>query len=193
MKDQLKNICRLCKSLGLLFLLILFLFNTLGYYLIFFISQDQYRANRFEFLKNLAAEENATVLKFSIKDKAKKPYRRVKDGEIVFEGKLYDIAKEEIKNDSIYFFVYQDEEEEEMLAELEEHIETHATENAQNKLPEKGAKPDVLKNLIKDYFPSGLGIVFYPQSFDFKFGEIPDFHLSAIISTPDNPPEVFKV
>jgi len=121
------------KKLVSVILLILFLFNSAGYYLVFKINQNKIRSQiKTEIKLSLNTNElkKITFSFFEIKS-----INWVKENkEFIYKNNMYDVVKSEKTDTGVTFYCIDDKQEKELFANLDEHINTHsATNNKKNK------------------------------------------------------------
>jgi len=128
------------------FLLFIFTFTLCGYVLLFAILQE----NVSEKMHRIANGDpaNLEIIK-APKSEIGKSIVFNDDDEINYHGKLYDIASEKLKGDTIYFYCVNDKEEENLYAGL--NINTIQNTEFQSKTQNNHSSP-VIKLIVKDYF-----------------------------------------
>jgi hypothetical protein len=121
-----------------LFLSVLFIYNSFGYLVLYFPARTIIKHTVFKSIeKKEIAPEDLSVLAFNINDlKAKKyDFKWEKPGkEFRFNGKMYDIEAEEIKDDSIYFNCYYDHKENLIEEMFTIHFSDHKKDKTQNSI-----------------------------------------------------------
>lgn len=131
-----------------LFLLSVFVFNIIGYYLIFDISDIQIKNQVAETISKISVISNAKMIKVHLSD-----IREYDKDEIWYNGKLYDILKKETKNDSLFIFILNDQKEEDLITDLGMYVERNfdaVFHGGASKHPVK-AEP---KNFLEKYLPN---------------------------------------
>jgi hypothetical protein len=133
-------------------MLVLLLYNAVGYFLVFHI-RHQIAQKEFEDYINSGnySDKDLSLFKVPIQqyyENSGKDFNRV-EGDFEYNGKFYERVKERLQNDTIYIYCLNNEKEEELLAQLSDHIQTHLVDskNKQNK-PEKP-----FNDLLKEYLP----------------------------------------
>ncbi len=134
------------KILSILFLFI-FIYNLLGYYGFFIIVQYQVRYEVKQKIKQSVPDEELILISVSINDnktltwiKASKEFR--------YNGEMYDVVKQEIKNKQILYYCIPDFKESKLFENLDEYIQKYVADNPkQNKETQ-----NILKKLTNIYF-----------------------------------------
>jgi len=114
-------------------LLVLFIYNSFGYLLLFFPVQNLIKYYVHRSIKEKKIDPaDLSILTFNIKDLDNNKYDFIwkKPGkEFRFNGKMYDIEDKRLLNDTIYYTVYYDHKEN----ILEEIFALHQEDNKKNK------------------------------------------------------------
>lgn len=127
------------KSTVSFFLLIIFLFNTIGYFVVFKISQNQIRKEVKREIKMRLNDSDLHSIVFN-KNELKKINWVKTDKEFVFGNELYDIVRTTDTGTTITYYCINDKQEEQLFTNLEEHINKHIASNKNHK-----------KNTLKAY------------------------------------------
>src|ERR1039458_7916841 len=128
------------KKILTLFLLAIFAFNVIGYFLFFGISEIRVKKEIAETISAGNLFSKTEIIAFPIN-----AFNDQEQDEIWYNNKLYDILKKETKNDSIFFYVLNDQKEERLISKLGTHLEQDGTIifHANNsKHPVKGCPAD---------------------------------------------------
>jgi hypothetical protein len=173
-------------------MLVLLLYNAVGYFLVFHVRQQIAQQEFEDFINNgNYSDEDLTLFKIPIQEyyeSTGKDFHRVA-GDLEYNGKFYEKVKERLQNDTIYIYCLNNEKEEELLAQLSDHIQTHLVDskNKQSK-PEKSAI-----DLLKEYLPK-TSITMLPVSFSILTSEENNrpnlLFRSTDLSIPTPPPKV---
>jgi len=147
-------------------LLFLFLFNTLGYYVIFELSKFLIKKE----MREMVSRQTSAVTVLTVPDAENNPdLRRIDKREILFKHKMYDIIREVRQGKSITFYCIRDTKEENLLAGFKK-INTNRITLALLKnlitaaLPEYPAKIDLSDFSLFQYFSatSSLSFISFP-------------------------------
>ncbi len=134
-----------------IFLLSLFLFNILGYYIVFKAAQYQIQT---EVYKNVRLKELTTLI---ISKKDISAVEWLKQGkEFRYKGDMYDIVSSEETNEKITFRCIKDDKEKHLAEVLEGHIDSHVASDqpGQNK-----SSKNLTNHLIKFYFSPTIPVM----------------------------------
>ena len=165
-------------------LLSIFLFNVAGYYFAFKIEQIQIKEEMESEIKSGLNTADLTKITFSKTDLASIEW--IEDNkEMRYNNALYDVVKSDETSTTLSFYCINDSKEQSLIADLENHINTHVIAN--NKT-EKNSKKST-DNITKLYFSTkqNLGNVSTTFSHDY----IP-YHLifnSTFLEINAPPPE----
>ena len=95
--------------------MLIFVFNSFGFIFYFLIERENIKEKIFEeiaFLKSKEKIEVLSISKFMINEG--KSFQRINRKEIRYEGKMYDIVKEEKQTDKIIFYCIHDQKEDKL-------------------------------------------------------------------------------
>jgi hypothetical protein len=95
--------------------LALFLFNSIGYYLLF--EMNQYLIKK-EMSREIVKNQKPLIMLCIADVEQDDDFRRIHKGEIQFKGKMYDIAREYKSGHTSVFFCLQDTREDNLMAGL---------------------------------------------------------------------------
>jgi len=157
------------KKAASILLLFVFLFNSVGYLIVFKTMQYHAKKEIKSIIKNNLKSAELVEFSFSEKD-LKKIVWLEKGKEFIFNGTLYDIVKTEKIDEKTLFFCINDKQEEKLFAHLEEQVNLHITSD-------KPIKNDASKQLVK----SVLEIYFFSEfqfSFKNEFNSLKYFHFN---------------
>jgi endonuclease III-like uncharacterized protein len=105
-------------------LLLVFLYNSIGYFLIFKCLQSSIQKEITESIQSPASNKLFKVLSFHKKD-LKKINWVEDEKEMRYNGELYDIAKITETADSIIYYCINDEDEDQLYSQLDDHLTNH--------------------------------------------------------------------
>ncbi len=104
------------KKLAVIAVLILFLVNTMGYFIIFRYNQYLIQQEMVSRIRCGANHEKTVILKI-LHPERQTQFRRIKKTEFIYFGKLYDVVTERKNGDTSFFYCIQDKKEEDLLAD----------------------------------------------------------------------------
>ncbi|MGD0711508.1 MAG: hypothetical protein ABR968_10065 [Bacteroidales bacterium] len=141
------------KKILSVFLLLIFLFNLAGYFIVFKIMQCSVQQEMKNYLeKNTSNKETETIV---IPDsEITSPSSRIKftdDDEFIYNGKMYDIISRKTEKGFTIFYCMNDKQEEQLYSALKDHIMHNSDQN----LPLKDKSNLIIKNIIKEALPDG--------------------------------------
>ena len=100
-------------------LLFLLLLQSAGMLLVFLYSNYSHKRGMREFLSGNINEKNLELIKLSfLTAKSDYNFQRLDDYEIALGAKRYDVFKEKVRGDTVYFYCLRDEKEEEIYSRL---------------------------------------------------------------------------
>ena len=175
------------KKLTIILLLSLFLFNTMGYFIMFEITQNEMREQAFEQIRN--GSFNDPLTKITISKSQLSTIELEDDGnEIRFNGESFDIVKTSETKESVTYFCINDENESRLISNFENHINSNVSANA----PLKNNHSKTLANtIIKLYFPNTLLMSLMGNSSANLYNDPIDFIYSSTSLEANSPPPKF--
>lgn len=111
-----------------LFLLSIFLFNTIGYFLVYKVAQYQLKDEVKLEIKSGIDSDELKILTIN-KNDLKNIEWLESNKEMRYNKQLYDIVKSTETSSAITFYCINDIKEESLIANLDEHINTHIAAN----------------------------------------------------------------
>ncbi|MGZ4054856.1 MAG: hypothetical protein ACXVPU_19140 [Bacteroidia bacterium] len=177
------------KKAGIILLLFVFLFNTIGYYIVFKAEQWQLQDEiSAQIRSGSIPDSDPRVTKIIInRSELKNEGISENDDEITYKEHLYDVAKVIKNKTSITFYCINDTREESLLAGLDNHIQTNV---ANLPVKDQGSKK-ATDTIIKVYFSTKAEFSFASVSSDYAFSPVNSFYLSAQRQTATPPPPEF--
>ena len=172
------------KKTAAIFLLSIFLFNTVGYVIAFKAVQFEIKTEvQNEIIKGLNINELTPV---TINKNNLATVEWFEDGkEMHYKGEMYDVVKSAEDATSITYYCINDKQEESLFANLEEHINTHVAANK----PMQNQKK-IIDNVIKVYFSNRhIAKLNYASSSAIQFSLASLTFQSTLIETDSPPPE----
>lgn len=173
-------------------MLVLLVYNFLGYYVVFYFEHRDVREEFAEYI-NLRQyqEQDLKLFKVPISvylEKTSSDFSRV-EGDFEYNGRFYEVVKQSIQNDTLYTYCLNNEKEEQLLAQLYDHIANNGLDTKNS----KSGKSNPLKNLLKEYIQknySNMAAVLVgsinTQNNTQYFFNLPYIYLSI----PNPPPEL---
>ncbi len=173
------------KKVLVIFLLFIFLFNTVGYFIAFKAVQYEIKNEVWSEIKPDIINKkltSVTINKNNLQD-----IEWLESGkEMRYNNKMYDIIKITETHSSITFYCINDTKEESLFSNLEDHINTHIA----NKPIKSGNQKKATDNVIKLYFLNEQSIKFNISSiYRHNFFPTNLIFKSSIIETDSLPPE----
>ena len=152
----------------------IFLFNVLGYFVVFKLMQHNVRKEmKARIKRNLRDEEMEIIVIPNNKIGTKESeFKYVKKNEFIYKGNLYDIVRKKDDGKNTIFYCINDKQEEALFAGLNEHIMRNTDQN----LPANNNSKILSKNIIKEALPEKPE---YLKSF--ITGNINDFYYTSLI------------
>jgi hypothetical protein len=130
-----------------IFFLVIFLFNSLGYFIVFRFNQLEVRNQmRAEILENTP---NSRFIKVSVSSSHSPEIVWTDDNEFSYKGKRYDVVRSEKANGSVNYFCLNDSREDALFSQLNENLDNQADAN---KMANGKSGKLLLKLLAFDYF-----------------------------------------
>ena len=117
-------------------LLLLLLFQTASYLLVFKIQQYQIRKEIKQQIKAGVPEDELVLLKIplSLESSAHNDqFQRIHDREFRYQGEMYDIVRQEQHGDTTWYYCLWDEKESELFAQLDEQVAQQMNQNPAQK------------------------------------------------------------
>ncbi len=139
------------KTISIL-LLSVFLYNMLGYQVLFYFRTQaiEHEINR-TIDQGAVDESQLRVFKVPVPlyHQTDQGFERV-NGSLEHEGRFYEMVKRKLENDTIYIYCLRNEQKRELVSKLNDHVQTHVVDFESHK-PAKPEKP--LPALLKEYLP----------------------------------------
>ncbi len=125
-------------------LLFVFTFNSVGYYFVFIILQQQIRSEIKNQIKQRIPSEELHVLAVS---KSEKIDWKREGKEFLYKGTMYDVVKTEKKDDTVLYYCITDVEETQLFAMLDQLVKEHLAHSKKHNSAKK-----LLKNFYKKFY-----------------------------------------
>ena len=164
-------------------ILVVFLFNIMGYYFVFSYNHFMVRSEMKNLIKAGYFKDSFIVLKVD-NPLLNKDFRRVGPGEFIFRDQLYDIIKEEKEGNSIVFLCINDKNEEDLLSGFHRYFEASFIQG--NPAKAKHAQA-LLYHVIKLALSGNTFTIVFIESADILFAS-PFYSLFSVFFPPSSPP-----
>lgn len=167
------------------FLLLIMLFQSVGYFFAFKLRQNEIRREIKQQLLSGIPDDALVLLKISdsLTQRPNSQFRWIHKGEFRFDGQLYDIARSVAHNGETWFYCIADKKETKLVADLENQVRNEMNKNRTNK-----NQQDNLQRLLSPFTVS----YFNPETVnrcDFvKINTFFIFSSKTWSSQPDLPP-----
>jgi hypothetical protein len=173
------------KKIASLFLLSIFLFNTVGYYIAFKTVQLAVKKEIKSQIKSNLAIKELTMITINKTDLSTIDW---KDGgkEMVYKDEMYDIVRTTETPVSITYYCINDRKEKALFANLDEHINAHIS--ADKPLKNSGSKK-LVEHVVKLYFCNEPMLSFNINETGVLFFLTPIKFPSVFIEINSPPPE----
>lgn len=103
--------------------LISFVFNAVGFIFLFVGAKEKLKEETWKEISELKSSKRIEVLSISVADyEAGKLLQRINEREIRFQGKMYDVVKEERQDGKLIFSCIHDEKEDELNKEFSNEV-----------------------------------------------------------------------
>lgn len=172
------------KKVAIIFLLFIFLFNTVGYYIVFKTIQYQIKSEvQFELKSGFDSDEleTLTIDKSNITN-----IEWLEPGkEMRYNNQLWDIVKSTETSSSIIFYCINDAKEKSLFTKLEDHIKTHVATKSSNDDPSKKS----IDTTVKLYFLTDFSFSYIKELYNNCFFTPNSNYTSVFIKTNSPPPE----
>ncbi len=168
--------------------LALMLYNIMGYYLAYLAMVQQTKEEMRETLADNDETQDLIVVKLPyVNGKIEqKDFELIDEDEFRLDGKMYDIARTEIRDNSIYFYCLNDKKEDAINFALAKQIQNDTNDNSS---AEKRSN-SIAKNLAKLYLPTaGLRGSFSSSENESTYAICTFQTLNAIYDVASPPPK----
>lgn len=156
------------KKFAVFTLLSIFIFNTVGYYIVFKVNQFEVRKEIKSRIKLSLPLEELTAIHIE-KNKIENILWVKKNKEFYYNKILYDIVKTDETNTSTTFYCISDEKEQALFTNLDEHINLYisSTDNKNNSTSKK-----LKEHVVKIYFIHSFVFCFNESAILHKFAAL---------------------
>lgn len=174
------------KKAAAIFLLSIFLFNTVGYYVFFKIAHHKIKSEIKKELKLNLHSTELTAIEFSSEEIGSIHWLE-KGKEFMYNNQMFDIVKSNKNANSITFYCINDKQEKRLFQNLEEQIlkQIEQNKNSKSNSSKKGAD-----NIIKTYFFETLSFSVIPKISTAKFNPYNEQYSSVVTEITTPPPRI---
>ncbi len=172
------------KKAAAIFLLTIFLFNTVGYYVFFKAAQYKIKSEIKKELKSKLNENELTAIQFSSEEIAEIHWIE-KGKEFIYNNQMFDIVKKTNKNGITTYYCINDKQEKQLFQHLEEQVlkQIEQNKNSKNTSSKKGADLQTLT-----YFFETISLTIFKRVTSFKFNSSSKQYASVEKSITTPPP-----
>lgn len=169
-------------------LVLLFLYNSAGYVMVFTALQYRIRKEMKTVLRQSVPEEQLQKLAIPLAEEQAPDgaFLRIHEREFRYRGSLYDIVRSERRGDTTIYYVINDVAEEKLFALLDGEVRTHMGTHTPWK---HGPAASALSSIIKDALPPGHPTLHLAaQPYDFASGSggmYTSFHPDNVTPPPE--------
>jgi len=173
------------KKLAVFSLLAIFLFNSVGYFIVFKIAQTEVRKEIKTRLKLTVPQAELIAIEINKSD-IKNIHWEKENKEFYYSDHLFDVVKTKETPNSIIYYCIDDKKERNLFASLDDHVTSFiASENSKKNSPTKKLNDHV----VKIYFSNSYGFGFQNASTQVYFSFSTRIYLSEFQETKSPPPE----
>ncbi len=147
----------------------------------------QYRAQNEvkHLIRSEIALKNLERITITYSNKYKLKWKNV-NSEFIFEGRLYDVVKMKISNDTVHYFCINDTREEELFAKQADLIKQNVNDSiAHNKTAQK-----LFQQLVQDYFFNKWELNLFAGIVYLHHAILCSDYYSCVFDIPSPPPKV---
>jgi hypothetical protein len=142
------------KRLAAIVVIILMLFNSMGYFVVFKTIQYSVKREIKRKIKNQLAASELCLIKVAGNDKTRQAEMQwMEEREFRFQGMMYDVVRTCTQNDTVYFYCINDRQEEQLFARLD-HLVKHQTESG----PVSRHNSKLIKYIVREAIPESTEI-----------------------------------
>lgn len=172
------------KKTAVFTLLAIFMFNTVGYYIVFKVNQSEAKNEIKSKIKLGSPVQELIAIKLD-NCKIESIQWVEKNKEFYYDNELYDIVRtDETSPTETTFYCISDEKEEALFCNLDEYVKTYITNNA-NKSNSTSKK--LSNHVVKIYFFQSSDFYFHIPSLKINFSN-PSLNYSSEYSETSSPP-----
>ena len=171
------------KKIVAILLLIFFVYNYVGFFSLFLYNQYKVREEVKHKIKQQVPVKELVLLKIPLKT-ANSHFNKLHKTEFLYQGKMYDIVKSNVKNDTVFYYCINDTKEEELFKNLDKQIEDYINNNRT-----KNHNKVKIKKTINNYLLSRINYLFFNSSKKISYSQ-KKYNLNKLfLEIPDPPPK----
>ncbi|RLD56630.1 MAG: hypothetical protein DRJ01_14970 [Bacteroidetes bacterium] len=174
------------KKIVAILLLIFFVYNYVGFFSVFLFNQYKIKKEVKHQIKQQVPFDELVLLEipFKLEKTGNSTFKRIHKGEFMYKGKMYDIVKSYVKNDTTFYYCINDAKEEKLFKDLDKHIENYINTNRA-----KNHNKVKIKKTITNYFFADLQYLFFSSSKKITYFQ-KKYNLNNLyIEIPEPPPK----
>ena len=174
------------KKIFSIILLVIFLFTTMGYYILFEVNQSIIRYDMRAMIKSGSHEERIILIK--VDSRGFNPnFKKLDNNEFYYFGKLFDIVREKVRGNTTLYYCINDNHEERLVSGIK-NIQSFTSASG---VPEKTKHMLPLQHtlIILALINNPAGYL-RPVPVDFNFHPYSSHHLQSVQSPVPPPPKV---
>ena len=174
------------KKAASIFLLGIFLFNTVGYYVFFKVAQHQIKSEIKKEIKLNLNQSELTTIKFSPTE-IKNIHWLEKGKEFIYNNQMFDIVKRTSNGEIVTLYCINDKQEKKLFENLEEQMlkQIEQNKNSKNNSSKKGGDQQ-----IKTYFFETISFSIIPKISIIKFKPYNEQYTSIVTAITTPPPQI---
>ena len=175
------------KKIISILLLILFLFNVSGYFVVFKLRQYNAREEMKTRIKqNLRDEEmEVIIIQNSEINSPLSDFCFIEEDEFRYKGNLYDIVRKKTEGSNTVFYCINDKQEEKLFDGLNEHIKRNTDQNT----PTKDKSNTLTKSIVKEALPEKPDFIAYSVNQHILYFKYNSLTNKQFIPVPSPPPK----
>jgi hypothetical protein len=174
------------KKATVIFLLFIFLFNTMGYFIVFRVSQLHVKAAVKRDIENGIL--NKSVTRVIIKNTELASLNWLEKDEFEYKNERYDVMDRDVEGNTTVFYCVHDKKETHLFSKMADHVKGDFSKTRSGKNPSPKSVTDTSVKFIRhqlfSFDPAVITLdnnSFLPVISNYKF---------ALISAPFQPPEL---
>lgn len=136
------------KKILAIFIVVLLLFNSMGYYIVFKATQYAIKKEIKNIIKQGVPDKDFSLIKVAAADFQKRAALEWLDKkEFRYQGQMFDVVRYNTCNDTTYYYCINDKQEEKLFSNLDKLIEHHSKKTDATRSKARG----IYKNIIRHY------------------------------------------
>jgi hypothetical protein len=130
-----------------IFIIVLLLFNSMGYYIVFKTMQYAIKKEIKNSIKQGVPDKNLSLIKVAVNDEQNQAeIEWLEEHEFRYRGQMFDVVRSSLSNDTSYYYCINDKQEEQLFSSLDKQIEHHSKKSDANRAKSR----NIYKNIIRD-------------------------------------------